>query len=198
MDRVEAGVTREAENLDKANSHLDDTAVDGHTAKTQGSFPGEFFGRGCRGLAEDVFAEAAHDHHKADDCGEDGLESLVADADQEEDADAGPDDGGNQQLEENFLVEVAVTGEVCHGTDVSDDETDAVGAVCHRGGHAKEYHNGQTQGASAPCDAVDEANDCAQHEKDGILAVFPPGGVHHLASSFFRNSMLSRTFCFWL
>ena len=198
MDGIEAGVAREAENLDEAHANLDDAAVDGDGDKSEGPFPGKFGGRRCRRLAENVFAEAAHDHHQADDGGENGLKSLVTDADQETHANACANDSGNQELKENFLVEVAVTGEICNGADVTNDESDSVGAVCHRGRHAEEYHDGEAERASATGDAVDKANDCAQDKEDRILSVFPPGGVYHFDSSFCKKSLLSMTFCFWL
>ena len=184
--------------MDEAHAYLDDAAVDGDGNKAEGSFPSELFGRGCRRLAKDVFAKAAHDHHQADDHSEKSLESLVADADQKANADTCSNDSGNQELEENFLVEVAVTGEICNGADVSDDKSDSVGAVCHRGRHAKEYHDGEAERAATTGDAVDEANDCAQDKEDRILSVFPPGGIYHFASSFCKKSLLSMTFCFWL
>ena len=198
MNGIEAGVAREAKNLDEANTHLNDATVDGDSDKTEGTFPSELGGRRCRRLAEDVFAEAAHDHHQADDHSEKSLESLVADADQKANADTCSNDSGNQELEENFLVEVAVTGEICNGADVSDDEPDSVGAVCHRGRHAEKNHDGEAQRASATGNAVDEANDCAQDKEDRILSVFPPGGIYHFDSSFCKKSLLSMTFCFWL
>ena len=198
VDGVKAGITGEAKNLDKAHTYLDDTAVDSHATKAEGPFPSEFSGGSCRRLSEDVFAETAHDHYQADDCGKNGLKGLVTYADQKKYANACANDSGNQKLEENLLVEVAMTGEIGHRTDVTDDESNTVGAVSHRGGHAKEYHDGEAERAAATCDAIDEANDCAQDKEDRILSVLPPGGVYHFASSFCKKFLLSTTFCFWL
>ena len=143
MNGVEAGVSREAENLYKTDAHLHDAAVNRDECESEGAFPREFFGGCGRGLPEDVLAEVAHYHHEADDAGEDCLEGSVSDAYQKADADGGADKCRDQKLEEDFLVQVAVLREVCDTADVPDDEADAVCAVCDGRRHPEENHDGE-------------------------------------------------------
>ena len=179
VDGVEAGVPREAENLYEADSHLHDAAVNRDECESEGAFPREFFrGRG-RGLPEDVLTQVAHHHHEADDAGEDCLECFVADAYQKADADGGAHECRNQKLEEDFLVQVAVFREVRDAADVPDDEPDAVRAVCDGCRHPEENHDGKAKRAPAACDAVDEANDCAEQKECRVLRVLPPSCIEH-------------------
>ena len=78
FDGRESGVAREPENLHEPDTHLHNAAVDGDGEKSEGTLEGELFRRVCRRLAQNVFAQVAHDHHKADDNSENGLEKLVS------------------------------------------------------------------------------------------------------------------------
>lgn len=83
VNRVKARVARESENLYKTDTHLHNAAIYGDTEKSEGAFDGELFGRCLRGGAENVLAQVAHDDHKANYYGENCLEELVSNADQE-------------------------------------------------------------------------------------------------------------------
>ncbi len=191
MNRVEAGVTREAKNLYKADAHLHNASVDGDGEKSDGAFDGEFFGRVLGRLSENVLAQVAHDHHKANHDGENCLEELVSNADQEACAKQCAEECRQQKLHENFLVQIAVTREVKGAAEISDDESNAVCSVCDSGGKPEENHDGEAKRGAAACDAVDEAYDCTQNKERRVLGVIPP--VCHLASSFSINFLLLST-----
>ena len=54
-----------------------------------------------------------------------------------------------------------MTGQVECTTEIPDDESDTVRAVCNGCWHSEENHDGEAQGRAAARDAVDEANHCA-------------------------------------
>ena len=87
-----------------------------------------------------------------------GLECAVADAHEKNRTDGGPSDGGQEQLQEYFLVQVAVLHQIDGAAEIPDDKPNAVCAVRDSCGHAEEYHDGQAQCGTAACDAVDEAD----------------------------------------
>ena len=80
MDGRKSGVAREPENLHEPDADLHDATVDGNAEKAERAFEGEFFGRGCRRLAQNIFLEVAHHDHKANDDSENCLKQFVADA----------------------------------------------------------------------------------------------------------------------
>ena len=80
MDGVEAGVTRESENLYKSDADLHDAAVNGDAEESESPFEREFFGGRLGRFAENVLTQVAHDDHEADDDGENGLEEFVSNA----------------------------------------------------------------------------------------------------------------------
>ena len=157
-DGIEPGVTCEPENLYKPHAHLHNAPINGNQCETEGAFPGELFGRRCRRFAENVFAQVAHHHDEADDAGEYGLECAVAETHEEKRTDGGSGDGGQEELQEYFLVQVAVLHQIDCAAEIPDDKPDAVRAVRDGRGHAEEYHDGQTQRGTAACDAIDEAD----------------------------------------
>lgn len=104
MDGVEAGVTCESENLYEPDADLHDAAVNGDTEESECAFERELFGWGCGRLAEDVLAQVAHDDHKADDNGENGLEEFIPNANQKTCADEGSKKRRQEQLQKDFFV----------------------------------------------------------------------------------------------
>ena len=143
VNRIKPRVSREAEDLDKADTHLHNATIDGDCEKSDGTFDGEFFRRSCRRLSENVLAQVAHDYDKADDDRQNGLEEFVANADQEAGSEERTEKCRQQELQKDFLVQVAVTRKIIGAAKVPDDEPDAVRAVCDSRGEPEENHDGE-------------------------------------------------------
>ena len=192
MDGIEAGVTCESENLYETDADLHNASINGDAEESEGSLEGEFCGRGFGRLAEDVFAQVAHDDYEADDDGENGLEEFVPNANQETCADERSEKRRQEQLQKDFFVQVAVACEIECAAEIPDDKSDAVCAVCDSRWEPEKNHDGEAKRGAASGDAVDEAYDSPQNKECRVLGVTPP--VCHLASSFSMNFLLFSTF----
>ena len=104
VNRVKPGVSREPENLYEPDADLHDATVNGDAEESESPFKRELFGWGCGRLAENVLTQVAHDDHKADDDGENGLEEFVPNANQEACADEGSEKCRQEQLQKDFFV----------------------------------------------------------------------------------------------
>ena len=129
----------------EAHADLHDATVDGNGEKTEGSLECELFGGRCRGLAQDIFSQVAHNYQQEKKKKKKRLEKQVADVHQETGSDKRPDQRGGEQLQKEPHVQVAVTRQVEGAAEVSDDEPDAVRAVSHGGGKPEKNHQWKAQ-----------------------------------------------------
>ena len=158
LDWRKSGVARESKNLHESDTNLHDAAVNGDGEKSESAFEGQLFRRIFRRLSQNILVQVAHDNHEADDDCENCLEQLVADMYQEARSKKGTENCRCEQLQEDALVQVAMTGQVECATEISDNEPDTVRAVCNGCRHPEENHDRKALGRAAARDAVDKAD----------------------------------------
>lgn len=169
-DQVVANGEDQGGQHEDADAGLDEAAIHADEEHDDGLLPGEPAGQGQHAPLQPTLraqpeGEEHEHHHDADDA----LHQLFVQVDRDLGAEERAEDGGDAEDQGAAQVENLAAAEAGAGHQVLQNDADAIGAIGHGGGQAKENQDRQCDERTAAGESVDNARKKSGRDDQDVL-----------------------------